>query len=189
MDSKEYDFTKKCLEIREESMKPEYKKLFEENEDLYLQKIKEKFPDFSQNYPFTLKSRFVLNMDDDPDDIREIIKKIKNTMVSDGFKLLKSQNEKLYVAKLEETYFDFHYSHVLIFKYLVHEEDMSFLEIMFKNLDDIKSKKIQRYDAELNVGKPLAEKYLYPVTGRPDNTTMNNLANKFIREQKKKINK
>lgn len=182
----EYDFTQKCMEIKEESMKPEYQELLEHNENLFIQKIKEKFPDFCQAFPFTLKSKYVLNLDDDPDDIRSIVKEIQETMNSTEFKELKSKNEKLYIARMEEKYFDFHYSHVTMFKYLIQNEDMSFLEMMLGNLEKIRSKKVQRYKGELTVGTELAEKYLYPVTGRPDNYMLNNLANKFTREQNKK---
>lgn len=186
MDLNEYDFTRKCLEIKKKSMEPEYQTLLEKDENLYIQKIKEEFPEFCEKYPFTIKSNFILNLDNDPDDIRNIIKEIKKTMNTEEFQLLKLQNEKLYVTRLEEKYFDFHYSHVLIFKYLVNNEDMSFLEMMLQNLEKIRDKKVQRYKGELNVGNQLAEKYLYPVTGRPNNKAINDLATKFAREQNKK---
>ena len=182
----EYDFTRKCLEIKEESMKPEYQELLEQDEIKFIGKIKDKFPDFCQNFPFTLKSKFVLNLDDDPNDIRAIVKEIQETMNSEEFKLLKAQNEKLYIARMEERYFDFHYSHVTMFKYLVRNEDMTFLEMMLQNLEKIRNNKVQRYKGELTIGTELAEKYLYPVTGRPNNKALNDLANKFAREQHKK---
>lgn len=47
------------------------------------------------------------------------------------------------------------------------------LEPMLKSIDDLNNGLVQEKDITTNIGETLAEKYLYPVLGKPDSTTEN----------------
>ena len=60
-----------------------------------------------------------------------------------------------------------------LFKKIILKQDISMLESFLQAMDDVHNGTREEKDITANIGETLAEKYLYPVLGKPESTTEN----------------
>lgn len=84
---------------------------------------------------------------------------------------LLNEDKMKYQEYLRDTFPEFSKNSPQLFKKIIFKEDLTMLDAMLKNLDDLNNGIVQEKDVTTNIGEKLAEKYLYPVLGRPESTT------------------
>lgn len=100
----------------------------------------------------------------------KIIQQLANTELCIN---LAKEDRMKYIEYMRELYPDFSKEYFVLFKKVVLREDLSMLEPMLKSIDDLNNGLVQEKDITTNIGETLAEKYLYPVLGKPESTTEN----------------
>ncbi len=101
-------------------------------------------------------------------DTVEIIKQMANTELCVN---LSQSDKNSYQEYMKELFPEFSQNYVGLFKKIIFREDLTMLNAMLKNLEDLNNGVVQEKDVTTNIGESLAEKYLYPVLGKPESTT------------------
>lgn len=78
------------------------------------------------------------------------------------YKALRIQDNKQYVAEMEQLFPDFSFRYFALFMQVISGEDITPLFEMLLQIDRLKSGSITIEDAEKNVGDVLAKRYIYP---------------------------
>lgn len=85
-----------------------------------------------------------------------------------------SQDRMKYQEHMKSLFPEFANNYFGLFKKIIFREDISMLEPMLKNIEDLNNGIVQEKDVTTSIGETLAEKYLYPVLGKPESTTEKN---------------
>jgi len=101
----------------------------------------------------------------------KIIQQLANTQLCID---LASDDKGKYVDHMKTIFPEFSEKYMILFKKIIFREDLTMLEPMLKSLEELESGKITEKDITTNIGETLAEKYLYPVLGKPESTTEKN---------------
>jgi hypothetical protein len=94
--------------------------------------------------------------------IQETIDFMKQIIKTEMIINMKKENYKeyeLYLIQLFPTFYD---SYPTLFKNVIDEKDLSFLDQMFEGIIKIGKNKKSKKNIEKDLGEKLAEKYLYP---------------------------
>ena len=103
-------------------------------------------------------------------EITDTIKLIQEMISTNGFIELFNNDKQLYREKLMNMFPTFAASYPSLFKKVINKDDLSMLTQMLQSISDIEQGKDEK-DITANIGETLAEKYLYPVLGKPESST------------------
>jgi len=103
-------------------------------------------------------------------EITETIKLIQEMISTNEFMELFNNDKQLYREKITSIFPTFAASYPSLFKKVINKDDLTMLTQMLQSINDIEQGKNEK-DITVNIGETLAEKYLYPVLGRPETST------------------
>jgi hypothetical protein len=106
--------------------------------------------------------------------IRDEVKIIQQLVNTDLCNTLLKEDKMKYLEHMKSVFPNFSEKYMGLFKKIIFKEDLSMLEPMLQNIDDFTNGKLAEKDVTTIVGETLAEKYLYPVLGKPESTTEKN---------------
>jgi len=102
--------------------------------------------------------------------IRETIELIKQMINTESCINLEKEDGVKYREYLNVLFPTFAAEYPLLFKKVILRQDLSMLEPMLQSIEDLHNGKSER-DIATNIGETLAEKYIYPVFGKPESKT------------------
>lgn len=102
--------------------------------------------------------------------IRDQVKIIQQMANTDLCKSLMADDKMQYLEHMKTLFPDFSEKYMSLFKKIVFKEDLSMLEIFLTKIEAIENGTSEQ-EITTDIGEKLAEKYLYPVLGKPDSTT------------------
>ena len=102
--------------------------------------------------------------------IRETVNLIQQVINTPIFVVLSNEDKSKYQDELRKLFPTFAEEYPSLFKKVILNQDLSMLDQMLKSIDDLNTGKNEK-DITTSIGESLAEKYLYPVLGKPETTT------------------
>jgi hypothetical protein len=103
--------------------------------------------------------------------IRDQVKIIQQLVNTDLCDTLLREDKMKYLEHMKSVFPNFSEKYMSLFKKIIYKEDITMLEPMLKNIDDLQNGTADEKDITANIGETLAEKYLYPVLGKPESST------------------
>ena len=103
------------------------------------------------------------------DDIK-ILQQMVNTELCIN---LEKENQVKYREHLHQLFPTFASEYPSLFKKIIFRQDLSMLETLFQSIEDLNNGKDEK-EITTNLGETLAEKFIYPVFGKPESTTEKN---------------
>lgn len=113
--------------------------------------------------------------------IRETIVLIQKMIDTEQCIKLEKENPDNYRQMLTNLFPSFVADYPSLFKQVIFRRDLSMLEMMLQKIEDLQAGKIDEKQITTNISETLAEKYIYPVVGKPETTTEKNP--EFIHKQ------
>jgi len=98
----------------------------------------------------------------------KVIQLLANTELCTN--LLKEDKNK-YFEYMRELYPDFAQKYIGLFKKIIYKEDLAMLDVFLNQIEELENGTSTEKDITANIGEILAEKYLYPVLGKPETKT------------------
>jgi len=105
--------------------------------------------------------------------IRETIELIIRMINTDECINLEKEDVAKYREFLYKLFPTFASDYPSLFKKVIFRQDLSMLETMLQSIEDLHKGRSEK-DITTNIGETLAEKYIYPVFGKPESTTEKN---------------
>lgn len=102
-------------------------------------------------------------------EIRESVVLIQKIINTDVCINLFNEDKSKYQEHLRKLFPTFAQEYPSLFKKIILNQDLSMLDQMLKSIDDLNTGKDEK-DVTTSIGESLAEKYLYPVLGKPEST-------------------
>lgn len=87
---------------------------------------------------------------------------IKSIIITDEYKKLRENDYLLYKNKLEAIFPTFSDNYPKLFELVINNKNLSFLDVMLKNIIDISNGEKDQREVEKKLGEDLAESFLYP---------------------------
>ena len=103
-------------------------------------------------------------------EIAETVKLIQEMISTNEIVELFNNDKQLYREKITNIFPTFAASYPSLFKKIINKDDITMLTQMLQSINDIEQGKNEK-DITDNIGETLAEKYLYPVLGKPESST------------------
>lgn len=113
--------------------------------------------------------------------IRDDVFVLQKMIDTEQCKQLEKEDPDEYRKMLHSLFTPFATEHPSLFKQIIYRRDLSLLEMMLKKIEDFEAGKINEKEITTTIGETLAEKYIYPVVGKPETTTEKNP--EFIHKQ------
>jgi len=107
----------------------------------------------------------------DTKNIRDEVKIIQQMVNTELCINLLKEDKSSYLEHMKSLFPDFCQKYMGLFKKIIFKEDLTMLEPMLQQIDDLTNGVAQEKDVTTKIGETLAEKYLYPVLGRPESNT------------------
>ena len=99
--------------------------------------------------------------------INDNIKLIKDFINKEKFKNLKINDYDKYKSELEQLFPSFSKTYEFLFKKVINNENLDMLDNILNIMNKIKHNELSEEDGMKVFDEILAEKYLYPVLGKP----------------------
>jgi len=99
-------------------------------------------------------------------EIKESILLIQKLVATESAIILFNEDKIRYKNHMENIFPTFAKEYPLLFKKIIFKEDLTMLAPMLKSIDDIVAGKNEK-QITTKLGEDLAEKFLYPVLGKP----------------------
>jgi len=99
---------------------------------------------------------------EDPELIKKYIKEIQKFTTLDEYKQLKVLDKLQYQFALREIFPSFAEEHPFLFRKIVMGDDLTFLYKMLEKIEKINSGELNQKEVEIDLGKELANLYIYP---------------------------
>lgn len=99
---------------------------------------------------------------EDPELIKKYIKEIQKFTELPEFKQLKMLDKMQYQFALREVFPSFAEEHPFLFRKIAMGDDLTFLYTMLDNINKINDGVLTQQEAEVSMGKDLANLYIYP---------------------------
>ena len=106
--------------------------------------------------------------------IRDQVKIIQQMVNTELCKNLLIEDKRQYLEHMKELFLDFSGKYMSLFKKIIYKEDLSMLEIFLDQIESLENGTTNEKDVTSNIGETLAEKYLYPVLGKPESVNEKN---------------
>jgi hypothetical protein len=106
--------------------------------------------------------------------IRDTVFIIQKMIDTEQCKQLEKEDVDKYREMLHSLFTSFATEYPSLFKQIIFRRDLSMLEMMLKKIEDLQAGKIDEKEITTKIGETLAEKYIYPVVGKPETTTEKN---------------
>jgi hypothetical protein len=103
--------------------------------------------------------------------IRQTVVLIQKMIDTDQYKVLEKEDPNKYRESLMQLFPTFAEDYPSLFKQIIFRRDLSMLEMMLKKIEDLRAGSLTEKEITTNIGETLAEKYIYPVFGKPESTT------------------
>ena len=100
-------------------------------------------------------------------EIRESITLIQQMINTEKFIQLFAEDQSKYKYELSQLFPTFSSEYPILFKKVILKQDLVMLEQMLKSIEDLNNGKDEK-NVTTSIGESLAEKYLYPVLGKPE---------------------
>jgi hypothetical protein len=113
--------------------------------------------------------------------IRETTILIQKMIDTEQCKNLEKEDPDNYRKMLHNLFPSFAADYPSLFKQIIFRRDLSMLEMMLQKIEDLQAGTITEKEITTNIGETLAEKYIYPVFGKPDSIAEKNP--EFIHKQ------
>lgn len=113
--------------------------------------------------------------------IRDTVFVIQKMIDTEQCKQLEKEDPDKYREMLHSLFTPFATDYPSLFKQIIFRRDLSMLEMMLMKIEDLQAGKIDEKEITTTIGETLAEKYIYPVVGKPESTTEKNP--EFIHKQ------
>lgn len=106
--------------------------------------------------------------------IRDDIFVLQKMIDTEQCKQLEKEDPDKYREMLHSLFTPFATDHPSLFKQIIFRRDLSLLEMMLQKIEALQAGKIDEKEITTSIGETLAEKYIYPVVGKPETTTEKN---------------
>jgi hypothetical protein len=106
--------------------------------------------------------------------IRETTVLIQKMIDTEQCKQLEKEDLDQYRQMLHSLFPTFATDYPSLFKQIIFRRDLSMLEVMLKKIEDLQAGSISEKEITTTIGESLAEKYIYPVFGKPESSTEKN---------------
>jgi hypothetical protein len=103
-------------------------------------------------------------------DVMSTIQLIQKIIEVKEFVELYKNDQSKYRENLQRMFPTFAGDYPFLFKKVIFKQDLSLLPTILQSIDNIKNGENEK-NITANIGEILAEKYLYPVLGKPESTT------------------
>lgn len=108
------------------------------------------------------------------DVVRQTTVLIQKMIDTEQCKQLEKEDPNKYRELLTELFPTFAADYPSLFKLIIFRRDLSMLEMMLQKIESLKAGSSTEKDITTSIGETLAEKYIYPVLGKPESTTEKN---------------
>jgi hypothetical protein len=105
--------------------------------------------------------------------IRETIELIKQIINTEKCVNLEKDDVVKYREYIYQLFPTFANEYPSLFKKIIFRQDISMLETMLQSIEDLHNGRSEK-DITTSIGESLAEKYIYPVFGKPESTNEKN---------------
>jgi hypothetical protein len=99
---------------------------------------------------------------------------IQKMIDTDQCKELEKEDPNKYRELLTQLFPTFSADYPSLFKLIIFRRDLSMLEMMLQKIEALKDGSSNEKDITSTIGETLAEKFIYPVLGRPESLTEKN---------------
>jgi hypothetical protein len=103
--------------------------------------------------------------------IRDQVKVIQQLANTELCINLFNDDKAKYLEHMKSLFPEFSENYMGLFKKIIFREDLSMLEIFLKKIEELNDGSSNEKEVTANIGETLAEKFLYPVLGKPESTT------------------
>ena len=86
---------------------------------------------------------------------------------------LEKEDPTKYREHMHQLFPDMAAKYPSLFKKIIFKHDLSMLDKLFESIEDLNNGKSEK-EITASIGETLAEKYIYPVLGKPESTTEKN---------------
>lgn len=103
-----------------------------------------------------------INNTQDTRPIKELVQEILDYKNHPSVLRVKSTNINMYNFMMEQKFNDFNLNYPILFRTIIKDEDLTILYKMIDMIKKIENKEIEKFEGEVELGKMLADKYVYP---------------------------